>query len=81
MIRNSSLWKEVSKHKQWVDCLIKNVWKFGLKRRFQRAALENLAIVLKASGSGLEHIVKVNIYLANMPRDFQAMNAIYAEVS
>ncbi|KIM47543.1 hypothetical protein M413DRAFT_202610 [Hebeloma cylindrosporum] len=44
-----------------------------------RAALENLAIVLKASGSGLEYIVKVNIYLSNMPRDFQAMNAVYAE--
>jgi len=42
--------------------------------------LENLQIVLKASGSGLEHIVKVNIYLANMPRDFQLMNGVYAEV-
>ncbi|KAF9469767.1 Endoribonuclease L-PSP [Collybia nuda] len=42
-----------------------------------RAALENLATVLKAAGSGLEYIVKANIYLSNMSRDFQAMNAIY----
>ncbi|KAF9486483.1 YjgF-like protein [Pholiota conissans] len=44
-----------------------------------RAALRNLAIILQAAGSGLEHIVKANIYLANMPRDFQAMNEVYAE--
>lgn len=44
-------------------------------------ALENLTIVLKAAGSGLEHIVKANIYLSNMPRDFQAMNEVYAEAS
>lgn len=46
----------------------------------QRAALENLSIVLKAAGSGLEHIVKANVYLANMSRDFQAMNGAYVEV-
>lgn len=58
-----------------------NMSKFGLMCLFKRAALENLAIVLKASGSGLEHIVKVNVYLANMPRDMQAMNATYIQVS
>ncbi|KAG6845376.1 hypothetical protein H0H87_010485 [Tephrocybe sp. NHM501043] len=42
-----------------------------------RAALENIAIVLKAAGTGLKHIVKVNIYLSNLPRDFPAMNEIY----
>ncbi|TFK41882.1 Endoribonuclease L-PSP [Crucibulum laeve] len=44
-----------------------------------RAALENLSTVLKASGSGLEHIVKVNIYLSNMPRDFALMNEVYLQ--
>ncbi|KAF9074931.1 Endoribonuclease L-PSP [Rhodocollybia butyracea] len=38
-----------------------------------RAALENIAVILKAAGSGLEHIVKANIYLTNMPRDFAPM--------
>jgi len=44
-----------------------------------RAALENIAVVLKAAGSGLEHIVKTNIYLSNLPRDFQAMNEVYIQ--
>jgi 2-iminobutanoate/2-iminopropanoate deaminase len=46
----------------------------------QQAALHNLSIVLKEAGSGLEHIVKVNVYLTNMLRDFQPMNEAYAEV-
>ncbi|KAF8079005.1 Endoribonuclease L-PSP [Lyophyllum atratum] len=44
-----------------------------------RSALENVAIVLKAAGSGLEHVVKVNIYLSDLTRDFQAMNEIYLQ--
>ncbi|KAJ4472578.1 Endoribonuclease L-PSP [Lentinula edodes] len=44
-----------------------------------RAALENIAIVLKAAGSGLDSIVKANIYLTNMARDFGPMNEVYAE--
>ncbi|ESK84082.1 YjgF-like protein [Moniliophthora roreri MCA 2997] len=44
-----------------------------------RAALENVAIVLRAAGSGLEHIVKATIYLTNMERDFGPMNEVYAE--
>ncbi|GLB35792.1 putative ARM repeat-containing protein [Lyophyllum shimeji] len=44
-----------------------------------RAALENIAVVLKAAGSGLEHIVKTNVYLTHLPRDFQAMNEIYVQ--
>ncbi|CAE6420955.1 unnamed protein product [Rhizoctonia solani] len=40
-------------------------------------ALENLSKVLAAAGSGLEHILKVNVYLANMPRDFATMNEAY----
>ncbi|KAF8899115.1 Endoribonuclease L-PSP [Infundibulicybe gibba] len=44
-----------------------------------RAALENMSVVLKAAGSGLEHIVKANVYLRDMDRDFQPMNEIYAQ--
>ncbi|KAI9451940.1 Endoribonuclease L-PSP/chorismate mutase-like protein [Lactarius psammicola] len=44
-----------------------------------RAALQNLGKVLQASGSGLEHIVKINIYLTNLARDFGPMNETYAE--
>ena len=46
----------------------------------QRAILENITKVLKAAGSGLEHMVKVNIYLTDMG-NFAAMNEIYALVS
>ncbi|KAJ7632901.1 Endoribonuclease L-PSP [Roridomyces roridus] len=42
-----------------------------------RRALENLSVVLTAAGSGLEHIVKANIYLTDM-NDFQPMNQVYA---
>jgi len=44
-----------------------------------RAALKNLEIVLKASGSGLQHVLKVNIYLTNLTRDFAPMNEAYSE--
>ncbi|KAH8108853.1 Endoribonuclease L-PSP [Phellopilus nigrolimitatus] len=44
-----------------------------------RAALKNIEVVLKASGSGLEHIVKANCYLKNMDRDFKPMNEVYID--
>ncbi|KAF9531882.1 Endoribonuclease L-PSP [Crepidotus variabilis] len=44
-----------------------------------RTALKNLDVVLRAAGSGLEHIVKANIYLTDMGRDFAPMNEVYAE--
>ncbi|KAJ6597222.1 Endoribonuclease L-PSP [Mycena vulgaris] len=43
-----------------------------------RRALENLSVVLKAAGSGLEHIVKANVYLTDMG-DFSSMNEVYLE--
>ncbi|KAJ7085770.1 Endoribonuclease L-PSP [Mycena belliarum] len=43
-----------------------------------RRALENLSVVLKAAGSGLQHIVKANVYLTDM-RDFSAMNEVYLQ--
>lgn len=44
-----------------------------------RAALENISKVLAASGSGLQHAVKVTIYLVHMARDFLPMNEIYEQ--
>ncbi|KAF8640792.1 hypothetical protein AX17_000441 [Amanita inopinata Kibby_2008] len=51
----------------------------SLTKFLQRAALENISTVLRAAGSGLEFIVKANVYLTNMSRDFAAMNEVYAQ--
>jgi len=50
----------------------------GLKEQ-TRAALENMQKILKSAGSDLQYILKANIYLANMPRDFVPMNEVYIE--
>jgi 2-iminobutanoate/2-iminopropanoate deaminase len=39
--------------------------------------LKNLAAVLEAAGSGLAHVVKTTVFLADMA-DFAAMNEVYA---
>ncbi|KIY50676.1 Endoribonuclease L-PSP [Fistulina hepatica ATCC 64428] len=44
-----------------------------------RKALQNIGIVLKSAGSDLSKIVKTNIYLTNMARDFTPMNEVYSE--
>lgn len=41
-----------------------------------RQVLQNLAAVLEAAGSGLPHVVKTTVFLADM-NDFAAMNAEY----
>ncbi len=43
-----------------------------------RLTLSNLKIVLDDAGSGLQHVVKVNAYLADMD-DFREFNEIYQE--
>jgi len=40
-------------------------------------ALQNLAAILRAAGSGLDQVVKTTVYLADMA-DFTAMNEVYA---
>ncbi len=42
-----------------------------------RQSLSNVAAVLTAGGSGMEHIVKTTVFLKNMG-DFAVMNGIYA---
>ncbi|KAI6010942.1 Endoribonuclease L-PSP [Pisolithus orientalis] len=44
-----------------------------------RAALENISKILEASGSGMQHVVKVTVYLVHMARDFLHMNEIYEQ--
>ena len=44
-----------------------------------RKVLDNLGNVLDAAGSDFAHVLKCTVFLASMD-DFQAVNAIYAEV-
>lgn len=43
-----------------------------------RQALSNLRAVLTDAGSGLEHVVKMTVYLSNMD-DFAKFNAVYKD--
>ncbi len=43
-----------------------------------RQALLNLKAVLEAAGASLENVVRVGVFLQDL-KDFQAMNAVYAE--
>lgn len=40
-----------------------------------------MSAILKGAGVGLGDVVKVNVYLREMSRDFAAMNEVYLEVS
>lgn len=42
--------------------------------------MENMGKVLKAAGSGLEHVVKTNVFLSDLPNDFAPMNEVYFTV-
>ncbi len=48
----------------------------GIKEQ-TRQVLENLKAVLKASGSGLEQVLKTTVFLKDLG-DFAAMNEVYA---
>jgi 2-iminobutanoate/2-iminopropanoate deaminase len=41
--------------------------------------LRNIATILDAAGSGLQHVVRCGVFLVDM-REFPAMNAVYARV-
>ena len=41
-----------------------------------RQAFNNLESVLRDAGLGMEHVIKVNVYLTSM-RNFTGMNAVY----
>lgn len=40
--------------------------------------MKNLSAVLEASGTTMEHVVKVNVFIADM-NDFSAMNEVYTQ--
>lgn len=40
--------------------------------------MDNLVLVLKGIGLGLEHVVSARIFLAEFKRDYATMNAVYA---
>lgn len=42
----------------------------------QHQCIKNLTAVLEASGTTIENVVKVNVFLSNMD-DFAAMNEVY----
>ena len=44
-----------------------------------RQAFENIRRVLSAAGLGFEHVIKTNVFVADM-NDFAVMNAIYGEM-
>jgi reactive intermediate/imine deaminase len=44
-----------------------------------RQTLDNVGAVLREGGAGWDDVLKCNVYLKDM-RDFQRMNAIFAEV-
>ena len=44
-----------------------------------RAVIENVRMVLQASGLDLKDLVDVQVFLTNMKADFKSFNAVYAE--
>ena len=50
----------------------------GDARAAARNALENVKAILEEGGSGLEHLLKVTLYIRSMD-DFAAVNEVYAE--
>ncbi len=44
-----------------------------------RSVIENVRTILEASGSALEKVIDVQVYLTNMREDFPTFNKVYAE--
>ncbi|WP_249226626.1 RidA family protein [Alicyclobacillus mengziensis] len=44
-----------------------------------KQVLKNIESILQEAGAGMEHVLKVNIYLADL-NDFAAVNEVYANV-
>lgn len=43
-----------------------------------RRVMDNLVLVLKELGLGLEHVTSARAFLTDFERDYEAMNAVYA---
>jgi 2-iminobutanoate/2-iminopropanoate deaminase len=46
----------------------------------QKALLENIQKILASVGAGFENVVKANIFLTDLGRDFVPMNEVYKQV-
>ncbi len=44
-----------------------------------RSVIENVKTILEASGSSLDKVIDVQVYLTNMKKDFPIFNKVYAE--
>jgi 2-iminobutanoate/2-iminopropanoate deaminase len=44
-----------------------------------RQVFENIRTILEAAGTDLAHVLRCGVFIVDM-RDFEAMNAVYAEV-
>ncbi len=44
-----------------------------------KSVIENVKNILEASGSTLENVVDVQVFLTNMKKDFKSFNEVYAE--
>lgn len=44
-----------------------------------KSVIENVKNILEASGSSLEKVVDVQVFLTNMKKDFKKFNEVYAE--
>lgn len=51
----------------------------GNIREQTKQAMENIKFLLESSGSCMEDIVKVVIYMKDVRKDFNAMNSVYME--
>jgi 2-aminophenol/2-amino-5-chlorophenol 1,6-dioxygenase subunit alpha len=45
-----------------------------------RATVDNVRVILEDSGSSLDRILDVTVYLTDMKRDFESFNRVYAEL-
>ena len=69
LIKPVKLSKAISKHTQYSP----------LTQINKKQCITNLGEVLKAAGSSIQSVVKVNVFLADMA-DFVAMNEVYEKV-
>jgi reactive intermediate/imine deaminase len=49
----------------------------GIEAQTKRV-MDNLAIVLRELGLGLQHVTSARVFLTDFERDYAAMNAVYA---
>lgn len=45
-----------------------------------QAVIDNVKMILQDSGSSLEQVIDVQVFLTNMKRDFQGFNEVYKKI-